>query len=247
MTSPYPIDLTMEIREGMTNSSVHPRSPLVWMCYTHGTTRFLTDETDEDGLAPSFMNEQVLLCGHTGTHVDAPTHVDPQSTMDVSDLSLDKLGGRGVVLNVAEMVEPGDEITISNLKAAETDSGTTLDDGDIVLLQTGWAEQYAQDAPDIYLNQHPGLTKAAARWLTDSRGIHTLGIDAPNVETHENTNTMDVHNHFYRQHRGDPRLIIENLTNLSALPKPVSWIVAYPPPVERATGFPVRVVAHPHE
>ena len=240
----YPVDLTMRIEEGMTNSRIHPRSPLVWMCYTHGTTRFLTDETDAEGLAPSFMNEQVLLCGHTGTHVDAPNHVDPKSEMDVSDLSLEKLRGRGVVLDVREAAEPKGEITVTDLKAAESDANTVLEDGDIALLRTGWAEWFAGNDHDAYLDEHPGLTAAAATWLTDTRNIDTAAIDAPNVETHANANTMDVHNRFYRRHRGDPRLIIENLVNLSTLPDPVCSVVAYPPPVERATGFPVRVVAH---
>jgi kynurenine formamidase len=240
----YPVDLTMRIEEGMANSRIHPRSPLVWMCYTHGTTRFLTDETDAEGLAPSFMNEQVLLCGHTGTHVDAPNHVDPNSEMDVSDLSLEKLRGRGVVLDVRETAEPRGEITITDLEAAESGANTVLEDGDIALLRTGWAERFADDDPDAYIDEHPGLTADAATWLADTRNVDTLAIDAPNVETHANANTMDVHNRFYRRHRGDPRLIIENLANLSTLPDPVCSVVAYPPPVERATGFPVRVVAH---
>jgi kynurenine formamidase len=243
----YPIDLTMQIEEGMPNSRIHPRSPLVWMCYTHGTTRFLTDETDAEGLAPSFMNEQVLLCGHTGTHVDAPTHIDPKSDMDVSDLSLEKLQGRSIVLDVRNVVDPGMGVSVSELKTAEVDTGTRIESGDIVLLQTGWAERYADDNPEKYLEEHPGLTADAARWLTDTKEIHSLAIDAPNVETHANANTMDVHNRFYRRHREDPKLIIENLMNISNVPDSVCSVVAYPPPVEHATGFPVRVVAHDYQ
>jgi len=239
----YPIDLTMPIKEGMINSRVHPRSPLIWMCYTHGTTRFLTNETDKEGLAPSFMNEQVLLCGHTGTHVDAPTHVDPQSSLDVADLPLEKLRGRGVRLDVRNAVKSNGDVSIADLKSAETKAGTTLDAGDIVLLQTGWVEKYARDEPDTYLDAHPGLTSEAAHWLTTTRNIDTLAIDAPNVETEATVSTLDVHNQFYRWHRDDPRLIIENLAHLSALPDAVCSIVAYPPPITRATGFPVRVVA----
>jgi len=246
MTDPYPVDLTRRIEEGMPNSRIHPRSPLVWMCYTHGTTQFLTDETDAEGMAPSFMNEQVLLCGHTGTHVDAPTHIDPKSDRDVSNLDLEKLRGRGVVLDVREAVAPGEGLTVAELEAAEA-GADTLQAGDIVLLRTGWAETYADSDPDMYLDEHPGITPEAAAWLTDTCDVDVLAIDAPNVEAHATANTMDVHNQFYRHNRDDPHLIIENAANLSSLPDSVADIVAYPPPVERATGFPVRLVAHRRE
>lgn len=241
----YPVDLTMRIEEGMAHSRVHPRSPLIWMCYTHGTTRFLTDDTDEEGLAPSFMNEQILLCGHTGTHVDAPTHVDPKSSMDVADLPLEHLQGRGIVLDVRDVAEPNARITEADLQNAQDQADVTIETDDIVLLQTGWAERYAESDQDKYIDEHPGITPEAARWLTDENEIRMLAIDAPNVETEETANTLDVHNRFYRRHRDDPRLIIENLTNVSSLPEPICEIVAYPPPIERATGAPLRVVARP--
>jgi len=239
------IDLTRQIEEGMPNSRVHPRSPLIWMCYTHGTTRFLSDETDFEGLSPSFMNDQILIGGHTGTHVDAPIHVDPNSDQSTADLSLDKLHGRGVTLDVRELVEPGEALQPSDLRKAEEETGTELTNGDIVLLRTGWAERYYDSDPDTYLDSHPGISPDAADWLVGTREIDTLGIDAPNVESHATYNSMAVHNRFYRQERDDPHLIIENLANLSALSDPVNTITAYPPPVSESTGFPVRVVAHP--
>lgn len=240
-----PVDLTRRIEEGMPNSRVHPRSPLVWMCYTHGTTRFLTDATDSEGLAPSFMNDQIMVGGHTGTHVDAPIHVDPKSDRSTADLSLSKLHGRGVTLDVRDAAEPGGALDTAALRDAEADTGTELQSGDVVLLRTGWAEQYYESNPEKYIDDHPGISPDAADWLIADRDVDTLAIDAPNVESHATYGTMDVHNRFYRQERDDPRLIIENLAHLPQLSDAVNRIVAFPPPVDRTTGFPVRVVAMP--
>ncbi|MGW7693961.1 cyclase family protein [Streptomyces asiaticus] len=165
----------------------------------------------------------------SGTHVDAPFHID-DALPTLDRLPLERFWGRAVVVD-ARGAEPrtplGPSLFEGRLRA-----------GTIVLVATGWSRHWGHDD---YL-AHPYLTPEAAELLVDA-GIRTVGIDALSVDA---TPADDFPAH--RILCGAHAVIAENLTGLDPLldaqtagePIEVSLL---PLRLPTADGAPVRAVA----
>ena len=111
------------------------------------------------------------LGSHTGTHVDAPSHVLAGApTLD--ELPLSRFTGPAVLVDVRH-APPGTPVGAEVVAAV----GDRLRPGAVVLLVTGWDRQWGQPG---YL-EHPYLSVAAARVLM-AAGVRTVGIDAASVD-----------------------------------------------------------------
>ena len=113
---------------------------------------------------------------------------------------LEKLGthlvppivGRGVLIDMAkhkgvEHLERGQGITSDDLKAATEAQGLTIEEGDIVLIHTGWTDAKLKSSPQEWVSTEPGLTNEAAEYLASLNpiavGSDTWGLEAvPPVE-----------------------------------------------------------------
>jgi len=169
-----------------------------------------------------------LSCStHSGTHVDAPAHLlDDGATLGAYGVETFAFDARVVNCTAFDAREP---IPADRVPDA---------DADLVVFRTGHSDYWG----DQRYFDHPYLTTAAAEKCADS-GCH-VGVDAPSVDPSPSEHARGDEPAGYPAHHallGDGRLILENLTNLAALPKRCT-IRALPLPVD-ADGAPVRAVA----
>lgn len=240
------IDLTIEQYEGNATHPAHGRTPLmfrgpVW----HGLTAARNIPNVYDGSPVSVTNEYLLITGHTGTHVDAPHHVDRQSPITAERLPLDRTSGPAIWLDLAEHCAEDPRISIDDLLDAEQRAGSAIEAGDIVLLHTGWNDERSTDGPEPP-GTNPHLVQESAEWLR-GRGIKALGIDAPSPEEAQAVH-LPVHMNFLRPRSlglpdEDYILIYENLCNIAAIPPARFTFYGLPIPFRGSSGSPVRAVA----
>ncbi|WP_030055717.1 MULTISPECIES: cyclase family protein [Streptomyces] len=244
------VDLTHQVTTAM---PVYPGDPAVLL---------------EPALTTATAGVNVLalhLGSQSGTHVDAPYHVDVTwPTLD--GLPLGRFSGPAVVADLRGL-EPRAAVTPEQLAPAlerAADSG----EGTVLLLATGWARHWGTDA---YL-AHPSLTPEAAEAIV-AAGVRTVGVDALSVDPTPDPGPGDravaalladlTDEHDARDEGPDePSLaahrvllgapgggvIAENLTDLRALleaqeaGRPVE-VSLFPLRLVAADGAPVRAVA----
>lgn len=179
-------------------------------------------QVERDGYA---MSEYHLL-NHIGTHVDAPSHqIAGGDTLD--DIPLERLVTEAVTIDLSGRapgpIGPGElEPALGDLRA-----------GDWLFVYSGNGRNWGSDA---YWTGWSYPDADASRALID-RGIVGIGFDGPSADPVD-TETFELH----RIWLGAGRMILENLTNLDALPARVQVIVA-PIKVRGANGAPARVLA----
>ena len=178
------------------------------------------------------ITELHMVC-HFGTHVDAPIHfIADGPAMD--EIPLERLHGTGVVWRID--MEPYGVIEPSHLAAARP----TLREGDILLLDTGWARHMGGD---LY-EKHPSLSAPAAEWLVE-RGVKLLGVDfsTPDLTAHRRPEGFDFPVHHILLSHGV--LIAEHLTNLRHLAGRRVDVLFAALNIKGADGAPGRVLARP--
>ena len=170
-----------------------------------------------------------LRCGsHTGTHVDAPSHIETDAP-DVDDRP------------IAEYVFEARVVDATPLEPRTPIDGEIVPedvDADILLVYTGWDDHWKSDR---YVD-HPYLTAAAAKRLTAADcgvGVDTLNPDpTPTGRRDGEPAGFPVHDALL----GAGLPIVENLTGLGSLPDRVT-LYAFPLPLSNCDGAPVRAVA----
>ncbi|WP_131769582.1 cyclase family protein [Candidatus Protofrankia californiensis] len=175
----------------------------------------------------------VHLGSQTGTHVDAPYHVEPNGAR-VDELDLHLLAGPGVILDVTGLA-PRERITWDHLTASA--SADRIGPGIVTILHTGWSAYYG--TPRYF--DHPFLDEDAATRMVNL-GVRTFLLDAASIDE---TPAADhpgegfpVH-HVIARHGG---IIGENLCNIEAVDFD-PFVTALPLRLTGADGAPVRAVA----
>jgi kynurenine formamidase len=159
------------------------------------------------------------LGSHSGTHVDAPFHLD-NSLPTLDELPLERFHGPAVVVDARG-------------RAPRSPIGAELfghvSAGMIVLVATGWP---------FGSRDHPFLSAEAAALLVE-RGVRTVGIDALSVDPTP-ADDFPAHEALLRAHA----VIAENLVGLDRLPadRPVE-VSMFPLRIAGGDGSPVRAVA----
>jgi len=167
-------------------------------------------------------------CGtHTGTHVDAPSHVGLEGSIDGFDVGRFVFDARVVDcagLDPREPIEP----------SALPDD----DRGEMVLLRTGWDDDWGTPR---YLD-HPYLTPEAADRCVDAGW--SVGLDTLNPDPTPSGNAAPEEPEGVPAHRrllGSDRFVVENLRNLEGLGR--CRLFAVPLPIADGDGSPVRAFA----
>jgi kynurenine formamidase len=156
---------------------------------------------------------------HTGTHIDAPSHVFPgMPAMDAYDPSLWCL--EATVLDFTPRA-PRQEISAEEMRAAN------VPEGGAVVIKTGWAGQFGTEA---YYKTYPPLSTGAADVLVQ-RGIRLVAADTPF--------TLDVHRILLKE--GIP--LVTNIAHSDRLPAGRVTLVAAPLLIAGSDGAPARVFA----
>jgi kynurenine formamidase len=184
------IDLGRPLFVGMPQSPNHP-------AYWHTLPRRHGDMVRSDG--SSAANDMIVMGTHVGTHIDALAHVSYQGCLHGgTDAHEAGAGGkfmehgvhtiapmiqRAVLLDVpaalgVEACEAGYEITVADLEAAETRTGTRVEADDVVLVRSGWGKHF-DDGAAAFIGKDsgvPGISEAGAQWLAERR-IRAAGAD----------------------------------------------------------------------
>lgn len=180
-----------------------------------------------------FEVHSLHLGTHSGTHVDAPSHVIPGGhTVDAIDVQ--DLIGEAIVLR-AGALNPGATVTLESVEEQLADG---LGDARIVLVATGWDRHWGSE---LY-RDHPVLEPQLAERLLEL-GACVIGVDTLNPDsTRAADQGLPVHDIVL----GSKRLIVENLRELTQLPVRVDF-VGLPLRLPGMDGSPIRAVARPCE
>jgi kynurenine formamidase len=206
--------------------------------------------------------EALALGGHVGTHIDALCHfscggklhggaeaASVQSySSGVEHLSIDTVPPilrRGVLLDIAghvgtEVLPADFIITPDHLEAAAEAEGVKVEQGDVVLLRTGWAKYWNDLARYVNNLCEPGPQEPGARWLS-RQGIFAAGSDTIAFE-HVPSAAMPVHVHLLVE-SGIHIIEALNLEELAAARVYSFLFVATPLKIQGGTGAPIRPLA----
>lgn len=177
--------------------------------------------------ADGYRVSEVAMGSHAGTHVDAPSHTEPGG----ADLDSFPVGTFRFEARVVDCTDLGARETVGPDRVPETDA-------DLLVFHTGWDAHWGTDR---YLD-HPYLAPGTAELLAD-RGHH-VAVDALNPDPTPSPNAGDDEPDEFPAHGallGRGLLVLENLTNLEAVPRRFT-LHAYPLRLD-ADAAPVRAVA----
>ncbi|RGX55202.1 MULTISPECIES: cyclase family protein [Anaerotruncus] len=113
---------------------------------------------------------------HTGTHVDAFFHMDPQG-LSVDEMPLDLFFGKAVCLDLRQ-IPPRGTVTVADVLAAQEKAGVKID-GHIVLFCTGIHKKYYPS--DDLLRMNPEISAEVVRWLA-KHGSRMHGVEGPSTD-----------------------------------------------------------------
>ncbi|MCW7941205.1 cyclase [Streptomyces hygroscopicus] len=213
------LDLSVPVVTGM---PVCPGDPQVEV------ERALRVATDGVNVLSLHMGSQ------SGTHVDAPYHVN-SAWPALDELPLERFAGPAVVADVRGLSA---RTAITPELLAPALSLLRLQPGAILLVATGWSAYWGTDA---YL-AHPWLTPEAMQTVVNA-SVRTIGVDALSVDP---AGDPDLPAH--RVLCSTSGVIAENLTGLDRVlaaqraGRPVE-VFLFPLHLPGADGAPVRAVA----
>ncbi|MBW1899751.1 MAG: cyclase family protein [Deltaproteobacteria bacterium] len=206
------IDLSHTISTGMT---VYPGT---------ATPEFSDQCTiNRDG----FCEKKITMFSHTGTHVDAPSHIFKKAK-SLDQIPISGFSGNASVLDFSHIQKT--VITYQDLARYEP----LLIKSDFILLFTGWYKKWGEAA---YLKNFPALSIEAAEWIANF-SLKGIGVDMISVDQTD-TRNFPIHRIFLKKNI----LIIENLTALKELVNIDFTFFCFPMKVENSDGAPVRAVA----
>jgi kynurenine formamidase len=249
-------DLGQSLYMGMPVYPTHP--PYIFsMVRRHG------DIFRENGF--SGANELLVMCGHTGTHLDGLGHVSQDCMLygDVNALETQK-GGRGLKSHGMETVAPilcrgilldvpayqgidvlpvTYEVSPAELEAVAKSEGVTINPGDVVFIRTGWMKHW--NTPQTYIGHEtglPGPNGDSAEWLA-SKSIRVTGSDTITYEfISPNKNRLPAHMTLLVKN-GIHIIEMINLEELSRDHIYSFLTVITPLKIVGATGSPIRPLA----
>ena len=190
-------DLSVEYFVGMPSfHSLGDPGYQYWLTHTpHGT---VVDNPNNLGgemnKKVSYTGDAISMYTHMGTHIDALNHFGLNGKIWNGFTPEEYLGNkgwkktgaetippiiaRGVLLDVADLKGPltkNYRITAKDLQLSLEKQDIRLKRGDVVLIRTGQAQFYEDS--DHYLDNYPGISLDAVKWLVEDQEIMLLGAD----------------------------------------------------------------------
>ena len=223
------IDLSEEIYAGM---SVFPGMPEVRID-VHASHEEWDGIADSEVVTPAV--NRLELGEHTGTHVDAISHMArPYRDQSIDTMPLTMFYTEGICLDLShkglrELIEASD------LEGALSSAGLEIKPGNTVLLYT---DHYRRAYGTEEWQRGPGISADAARWLGQQK-IAAFGVEtmAPGVLKVSNREVHQICGELGFTH-------YENLINLHRLVGRRRFrFIGLPLRIRGGTGSPVRAVA----
>ena len=176
-----------------------------------------------------FRETMFHITSHTGTHMDAPSHLFEEGTM-LDELRAEQFVGKALVIDCRDL-KAGDIIGMERVEAV----GELADQADFLLFNTGWDVNW--DKAD-YFGDYPVVSMEICQYALES-GKKGLGFDTIGIDP-----VSDMLLPRHRKLLGNRDIvIIENLTNLDKIGGGLFTFVALPLKYKDADGAPTRAVA----
>ena len=186
---------------------------------------------------------QLSLGEHSATHINAPISFHEDGAA-IDQFPADSLVVPAVVIDISSFtaVNPDYVLSIADIQTWENKYGK-IRDRSLVLLRTGWQEKWSSE--QAFFNQDvrgimhfPGFGIDAAKLLIQERNIAGIGIDTHGVDAGRDTG-FTINRLMLEQ----PRIVLENLTNLEQLPATGITVVIGVLRLHCGSGSPASVVA----
>lgn len=214
----------------------------------------------------SYTGDAISMYTHMGTHIDALNHFGLNGKIWNGFTQKEHLGdkgwkrtgaetippiiARGVLIDVAtykgsQVLSKNYRITAKDLKLTLKKQQLKLERGDVVLIRTGQAGFY-HDASK-YLDNFPGISLDAVKWLVEEKEIMLLGADNLSLEafpSEREDNYVPVHTYLLAE-KGV--MFIEQMF-LEELAKDQIYefaFIAASLKLRGASGSPIRPIAIP--
>ncbi len=142
---------------------IHPR-----MQAYPGDPRFRSKAMKSMEKGDPFALSKIMMSNHAGTHVDAPSHLNPGG-LTVTDIPLEVMNGRARVVEIHN----GEKIDLPELKQL------VLMDDFRILFKT--RNSHLWSTHKYFSKKYIYLTPAGARYLIDN-GIKLIGFDYHSVD-----------------------------------------------------------------
>jgi kynurenine formamidase len=262
-------DLAVEYRLGMPSwlAAGDPKYE-IWMTHTPGGS--VVDDLAGAGRRAhekySYCGDSIHMYTHTGTHIDTLNHVGYFGRIWNGWSAEEHLGSRcwtkggaekyppliarACLLDVArargvECLPDGYGVTDADLRAAIQRQKTRVLPGDIVLIRLGRMTRW----PDFesYLQQSPGLTMSAARYLCEELGAMCVGVDTVGLDLYpaeQPDALLPVHAYMFAT-AGTQIMEVVWLEELAAEAIYEFAFMGFALKLAGATGSPLRPVAVP--
>jgi kynurenine formamidase len=223
------IDLSQEIFTGM---PVFPGLPEVSIT-VHQSHEQLDGITGSDVVSPAV--NRLDLGEHTGTHVDALSHMAREyREQSIDTMPLTMFYTEGICLDLSHK-SLRELIEVADLESALTAAALEIKQGDTVLLYT---DHYRRAFGTEDWHKGPGVSSAAARWLGEQK-IAAFGVEpaAPGVRGVSNKEVHRICGELGFTH-------YENMMNLHRLAGRGRFrFIGLPLKIRGGTGSPVRAIA----
>ena len=223
------IDLSVDIYQKCPTLPNHP--PMVLSDYqTHKTIR------EAEGVKFSCASMYMSMGEHTGTHVDAFNHFDPDpNAQSIDQMPLENFYTDGICLDLSNKPLKSN-ISVEDLENALSRDNLEIRPKDTVLLYMAHYERTY--GTKKFLTDFPGLTKESAVWL-GKKGITSFGVEAVSPGT-PGKNNFEVH----KVCRDMGFTHIEGLANLDKLIRKGRFkFIGLPLRIRGGTGSPIRAIA----
>jgi kynurenine formamidase len=168
-----------------------------------------------------YESTMISFSAHTATHVDlvfVEKRIDPR-----------RMIGTGKLIDVTRV--SGGGIRLDDIKYQ-----VEIEGGDFVFFRTDWSQFFGT----MKYYDHPELSLEVVQWLV-SKNINAVGIDALGLGRDRR------HGEYDRLLARNDIFVIENLANLSAIPKKKFKTYCFPLKIENTDAIPARVVVEINE
>jgi arylformamidase len=176
-----------------------------------------------------YISEVMFLSTHTGTHMDAPFHFNPNG-QTIDQVEVKRYICNNAILikiqkNANEMITGDDIIRNSKYEIKEKDT---------VVFSTGWERQIKQK--ENYLKNNPGLSKDAVEYFVEKK-VNAVAIDCPSIDIGTDSGFI-----AHKMLLSNEILVIENLCNLYRFNNEKFTLLITPLKLAGASGSPIRAI-----
>ncbi len=174
----------------------------------------------------NYAEKSLSFCSHTGTHIDAPSHIF-ENSCSLDKLTVDKFIGKAVVIDVSSCENEliGKELIDRNIRV--------ISKVEFVLFYSGWDIKWGRSE---YFEGFPTLSPEAAKYLCNFK-LKGVGFDVISADP---VVSSGLPNH--KLLLGNGIIIVENLCNLDKLPNIPLTFITLPLKIAESDGAPARAV-----